>query len=776
MSGGDYSTDQYVKWAVEGGGWDKGMGTFQVFYGSSPAACVLTPEPAQNLGNDAVLRRQIEEYSKLRAPAIIAELLMDKLDTFERVQEDAKVIKKKLEVDDGVEELEKYYKKIYNSIEKLEDCGIWEDTIMSDVSNTAASIQNRLGSMKSVKDDYKAAMDEYDVQEEILATATDEEVIKAAQEREKELLEEMEHLEQEYGGYWKLIQKDSKALQDNCNKYNKNMMAWIQELDNLMDHCEKAEKKKEDLKEKIQELRDTLDSSKCTRELSDGLTKPEEGAADGKSILERYEALLEHDIVGMGQAMYDHDTRQILETRKIINEANLAGILLVHYRDVNRDGFYPLERDSSDCFPEALSQSTLYLPYGKESGQGYKRFAEAKSPESQEFWNELKKLYDDSEKGAKKKKLEDAVTKIFEKAQDTFKGLFGDDALRPEGAEKLIGGTDDSNPSTGTKFGTEDDWGGKNEGKKELEKSLDGDFLQKLSNTASEAGNKLLLLAYDTEMFSDLSTPGKDEEGYPKENMAGIPMSIDVNYYFQSELEYLYNGNLADAMDNLKSVGGMLFLVRFIFNYVASFSVESVNSIVSSVKGALSWLGPFAILAGELTRLGLAIGESALDVSRLRDGDKVAIFKTGDTPAKPGTWKLSISGIIDIGTKGLEDSALDAAFNTGKQNMDDDGATLSYTDYMRLFLLLVPGDTLAGRTRNLIELNVTNYDEGINAVESDMANAERYDLGKLFTGFTLTTTADLRMLFLSMPLAQQGVNGVIPPKTLPVTVTDYRGY
>ena len=28
----------------------------------------------------------------------------------------------------------------------------------------------------------------------------------------------------------------------------------------------------------------------------------------------------------------------------------------------------------------------------------------------------------------------------------------------------------------------------------------------------------------------------------------------------------------------------------------------------------------------------------------------------------------------------------------------------------------------------------------------------------------------------SMPFAQQGVNGVVPPGTLPVSVTDYRGY
>ena len=49
-------------------------------------------------------------------------------------------------------------------------------------------------------------------------------------------------------------------------------------------------------------------------------------------------------------------------------------------------------------------------------------------------------------------------------------------------------------------------------------------------------------------------------------------------------------------------------------------------------------------------------------------------------------------------------------------------------------------------------------------------------LENAFTGFEVTTTADLRMLFLSMPFAQRGVNGVVPPGTLPISVTDYRGY
>ena len=80
--------------------------------------------------------------------------------------------------------------------------------------------------------------------------------------------------------------------------------------------------------------------------------------------------------------------------------------------------------------------------------------------------------------------------------------------------------------------------------------SMDSDFLSILANAGDAMGNKILLMVYDTEMFSDYSTPGEAEiKGgkAQKINMAGIPLGTEVDYYFQSELEYLYNGDLSDA-------------------------------------------------------------------------------------------------------------------------------------------------------------------------------------------------------------------------------------
>ena len=64
--------EKYVDLAVVGEDWnERGIGTFQTFYGSVSTAGNITVVPNQNLENPDVLRRQIEEYSKFRAPAII---------------------------------------------------------------------------------------------------------------------------------------------------------------------------------------------------------------------------------------------------------------------------------------------------------------------------------------------------------------------------------------------------------------------------------------------------------------------------------------------------------------------------------------------------------------------------------------------------------------------------------------------------------------------------------------------------------------------------------
>ena len=817
--------DEYIKLAVFG---EDGVGdslasdegSFALLSGSNFEPGKITPAPGKNLKNPAVLRRQIEEYSKFRAPAIIVSELLDKLDTFDKVQEDARVIKKKMNVDDRVEEVDKWYRKVYQCIEKVNMCKDVEKTATNDATAVSAQIHKEASDMSDCWDAYLSLLQEKKLVEEKLEqlenelaslSADDEAGITAKQQEiddQNEKLdgidEEIEKKKAEYEGHAVTISSVSSGWKSSWDKYIDILESYIydmkESLPELKELCECAEKAKGDLDTKIQELESSLNSGKCSEDLKNGLTVPpknEDGSpvknADGtdmKSVLDQYKDLLEYDLNDMTAAMisgdgvsgFDGDEQQVKDTITILkDETKLGDYNLAEFgtkQNVLSD--FPLPTEASTFASNPLKSILVGLPtkYSPAPPE-FQLFNESlfDTFQNRKFFEELDALYGEGKGDDKgKSNVKNSVTKIFGAAKEKFASLF--DGFNPDGAKKLLGAVNDSNPNTGSDFGTNDkyDWGKEDEGKNELKESMDSDFLSILANAGNAMGSKILLLVYDTEMFSDYSTPGQKEiDGgkAQKINMAGIPLGTKVNYYFQSELEYLYNGDLSDAIANLKSVAGMIFLIRFVFDYVASFSVSRVNTLVNGIKSALAWTGPFAILTGELARLAVSLGESALDVQRLRRGDEVAIYKTNKT------WKFSVEGLLNMVEEEISSAAVQSALDVGTDadtDNDDDGATMKYTDYMRLFLLLVDGDTLALRTSNLIELNVTNYRDGINAKEEKMASATIFDMSKAITDFSLTTTVDLRMMFLSMPFAQKGVGGVIPPKSLPISVTDYRGY
>lgn len=761
--------DECIHTAIEGKLKNTSGGTFALFHGSDIEPGEPVAESWKNLGNTSVLSRQIEDYSKFRAPAIVAEELMDKLDVFEKVQEDARVIKKKLEVDDGVEELEKCYKEIYDLLQDLHDCREDEIDAMQTVSDYGADIQTEFEALALARREYKQTKEKYDLAQKLSQTAATDEERAAAEAEMKEYEDDLRKLQEGYTLTCLSIQSNSSELNDKCEDYEKELRKYQDMLDELLTKGKKANDKKEELKEKIEQLRTSLESGKCSNELQQGLTAPEidenGNEIDGMSTLDRYDALLKYDVEQMAEDMWQADYDQIERTiEERMKKAALADEILIELRGIDVEAKYPITGEASEL-NAIIAASTTFKPDPGRDGTGFLFFDEI-SEENRKFYNELKEIYKDGKKnGADRKTLKKSVTKIFKQAQESFGAL----TYEPEGA-KYLKNVSSGAGTTGTNFGSEGDWSSEDAGKDKLEQALDADFLSKLSNTADKAASKMLLLVYDTEMFSNAATPGSQKPGYPEENMAGIPLSTDVNYYFQSELEYLYNGNLADAEANLRSVAGMIFLVRFIFDYVASFSISEVNGIVRAVKAALSWTGPFAILAGELARLGLSVGEAAIDVARLRDGEDVVIYKTNST------WRLSIGGLVNAAKEEISDDAISSAFSAGKKGGGDSGVTMGYKDYIRLFLLLVPADTLSYRTRKLIELNVTNYKQDINADEETMSAAELFDLSAAVTDFSLTTTVELNMLFLSMPFAQEGINGVTPPGTMTISATDYRGY
>ena len=135
-----------------------GQMLFKLFDGSNLQPGTVSVADGHNLGSPPILRRQIEEYSKFRVPVIIANELVGKLDTFKTLQEDAKVIKKKMEVDDGVEELDKWYRKVYNCIVELNTCVQKETDASNDAHTASDDIHGKLSDLSEWWGGYLAAL------------------------------------------------------------------------------------------------------------------------------------------------------------------------------------------------------------------------------------------------------------------------------------------------------------------------------------------------------------------------------------------------------------------------------------------------------------------------------------------------------------------------------------------------------------------------------------------------------------------------------------------
>lgn len=800
--------EEYIWLALFGEDWnDRGMGTFSHFYGdASSLAVTAKAADEKNLENTEVLRRQIEEYVKFRAPAIIVNEVLDKLDTFEKIKEDAKVIKAKMDVDDKVDEIEKEYEKLYECIENVNKAKSTEAGAVSSVNSFIDRMRETIFDLFGTRDNYSSM-----VRDENDDGAEDYE------NKYKGLFDNLHAFvnggtiktgyvlgsEDDKGNYHKGyftgsyhtdgVEKSIRDKKSELEKFISNHTLAKDSLKELVDLAEKAEKKRKELSDLLDNLENELNAGKCSSELKTGLTEQKNN--NGKTYIENYRELLGYDIVPMAQAMQSYDEPQLNSTITMLendvgygnpnlgNEGFFSFTTLGKLNE-NQDGYeidLEIQNDerykkNQSLLDDKLARLNGLAPKKFEiPGDGFEVFQSGRfsGTHNKEFYEKLQEMFANQDKTAKKKSIIKGLEKAAGKIQKQFTGML---EFEPLGAWNYSPGAAANDGDTG--FGSDGDWSGSGSAKSQAKKALNDSFLSQIADAGSRAADKLLLLTYDSEMFSCYATNegySGDEANEPtEENMAGIPLGIKVNYYFQSELEYLYNGNLNDARANLKAVTGMIYLVRFVMDYTASFVVPSVNKTVADVEAAVSFLGPGAVAIGELVRLVMALGEGVSDVSRLKDGCTVTVMMKTDK-----NWHFSPKGIFDQIADGVVGEISDGDF--GVKDNDKVGG-FTYKDYLRLFLLLRSGSTLAQRTADLIELNVTNYKEKIgensdrSARESAMAAAEQVDLRKAITDFSVTTTVDLKMLFLSMPVAQKGVNGVVPPGTKELVVTDYRGY
>ena len=170
-------------------------------------------------------------------------------------------------------------------------------------------------------------------------------------------------------------------------------------------------------------------------------------------------------------------------------------------------------------------------------------------------------------------------------------------------------------------------------------------------------------------------------------------LSAEDSETLQYQAEYIISGK-ADDSANLKAVMNRLLFIRLGLNYIyllssadKSAEIYEIASIVSAIL-----LMPEGIEAvAQITRIMWAYAESMMDVKSLLSGGKVPIFKDNST------WQVSLS--------------LFSFMNSGTQPQENQKG-LTYQEYLRILMYMMPNDDLIERTADMIEYNRRAQDVG----------------------------------------------------------------
>jgi len=789
--------DAYIRVSVFGEETQsKDMGTLQLFYGANISTeAPLFPEK-QNLGDNEVLRRQIEEYMKFRGPVLIVKEFIEALEG-NKLKQDADIVKDKLEIDSTIADIYEKYKELYNSIIAADKC----DQVNGGIAGgTVGTVSSRLTALRTQFVNLEACYVSWENVDDADGSGQSRKKDYAAKYAAIRNNIKISIIGGRIGENWSNGDWRSYGNTQGLNTTIENAKTYADtfkpKFDTVVTISREIDGMRKDLSAKIDELERKLNERDCSDDIRNALTK--KTGTPPKSLIERYRSILtKDDLASMatvskdsGYSYIDNELKPIFDDVRYRNSKNpsAGNLTLDQLTNLPSNSGFAL----SESVPAENSRAAVFAGFPADSvtlkmPPGFKRFSD-QSDAHRVFFDELTmmmnqteappvKLYDKQpdEKGsnsaAKQKNIIDAV---FELVQSAYIGMTNN----PLGAE-YITDSETPDPEKPSAFNILE----------MLPEALSQPVINIISDplgSLAKMGDYILLLTYDTAVFSNYTTTRPDSVGkkrgdtegidFPK-SMTGVPISPKVNYFFQSEWEYLYNGS-SDAGENLSAVSRLLFLVRLICDYIVVFNVTEVTTIVTSIQTAFSWAPPLGIVLGELARGAFAAAEALIDVAALRSGHKVPLMKN----VSSGEWVCSPSGLV---------AALQSvAAKSGDTKKDEKGIT--YSQYM-LFFFLTKGIVYIGKhadaatelaihTGNLIEWNINNYKNDVGADEEKMKGIlggdDRFRLSEMKTGFSLTTSVDMRMLFLSMVFAQKfsDSNGIGMPETMNISVTDYRCY
>lgn len=177
----------------------------------------------------------------------------------------------------------------------------------------------------------------------------------------------------------------------------------------------------------------------------------------------------------------------------------------------------------------------------------------------------------------------------------------------------------------------------------------------------------------------------------------------NMYHVLEYETEYILKGKSSD-IDNLTAVMNQIIFIRTIFNFMYLLSDKEKGNLAYGTAAALvgfTGLEPLVRITKTLILLAWAFEESIIDVAALFAGEKVAIVKTKDT------FMVRFEEII-LFNKQLIQQKIEKISKNNQSTV-----SLSYQDYLNIFLLIEKQEKKVYRTMDLIERNIqSRYHNG----------------------------------------------------------------
>lgn len=203
------------------------------------------------------------------------------------------------------------------------------------------------------------------------------------------------------------------------------------------------------------------------------------------------------------------------------------------------------------------------------------------------------------------------------------------------------------------------------------------------------------------------------------------------------EAEYIIIGSDSD-FNNIQTYIQMLYVTRALEDYI---SLNMATDKVDNVRAVAELLSAFIKIPEPVITQAILVGWAALegitDIHDLIKGERVPLIKTSSQ------INVSLQGLLNqlSGNVEIPEETVD---NLGDVESEIPNITLSYNDYLRIFLYMIPNIVETYRTMDIVEQNLRKSGTGNEYFRFDVCADKIKAVFAIETGFDFRYVSEKR--------------------------------